>query len=74
MFMTVSLRSKTVSLELRQYDNKVIQTQINFENFALFHRLYSEGKSAAISELELLWTEWSCFKSNYITKWVVTLK
>ena len=36
-----------------------VKNNSNFEIAALFHHLYSEGKSAPISKLELFLTEWN---------------
>ena len=50
---STSMKLNLKELELRQYKNNSIQSKenSNFEIAALFHRLYGEGKNAAISKL-----------------------
>ena len=49
------------ALEPRQYENNSIQSKRNpiLKLPRYFINLHGEGKSAAISKLEFLWTEWS---------------
>ena len=58
LYKAIPIRAKIISEQLHSVKNNS-----NFEFAALFHHLYGEEKSAAISKLELFLTEWSrsCF-------------